>query len=57
MTNLITIQELAKKLDKPASTIRTWKTRGDIPQDVFFKIGGTVFVKEDKFNQWVENAS
>lgn len=57
MSNLITIQELAKKLDKPVSTVRTWKIRGNIPQDVFFKIGGTVFVKEDKFNQWVENAS
>lgn len=57
MANLITIQELAKKLDKPVSTIRTWKIRGHIPENVFFKIGGSIFVKEDKFNQWVENTS
>lgn len=56
MVNLITIKDLAKRLDKPESTVRTWKRNGVIPDKCFFKIGGTVFIKEDKLNEWVENS-
>ena len=52
--NLISIKKAAEILDKPESTIRTWKRRGSIPEDCFFKIGGTVFLKANKFQQWVD---
>jgi len=53
MDNLSTIKELAKNLGKPESTIRTWKRNGLIPVGCFFKIGGSVFVLVNKFNEWV----
>lgn len=53
MDNLITIKELAKNLKKTESTIRTWKRNGLIPAGCFFKIGGSVFVLVNKFNEWV----
>lgn len=53
MDNLMSIKELAKSLGKPESTIRTWKRNGLIPACCFFKIGGSVFVLVNKFNEWV----
>lgn len=55
MTDLISINDLAKELKKPVSTINTWRRRGDLPQEIFFKIGGTVFVKKAKFQDWIES--
>lgn len=57
MLDLITIKGLAEKINKPESTIRTWKRTGQIPKECFFKIGRTVFVREDKFNEWVETSA
>ena len=57
MSNLITLKEFAKRLGKPESTIRTWKGRGDLPEEIFFKIGSTIFVKENKFDEWVEKTA
>lgn len=54
MFNLITIKDFAKELGKPESTIRTWILRGDIPSYLCKKIGGTVFIKKDKFAEWVD---
>lgn len=54
-TNLISIKEAARILDKPESTVRTWKRTGAIPQECFFKIGGTVFLKTNKFQEWVDS--
>ena len=54
MFNLISIKEFAKGLNKPESTIRTWKRRGEIPSEIFKTIGGTVFIRVDKFQQWAE---
>ena len=53
MDNLMSIKELAKSLGKPESTVRTWKRNGLIPACCFFKIGGSVFVLVNKFNEWV----
>ena len=50
--NLITIKEFAKILDKPASTIYSWKDKGDLPAELFLQIGGTWFVKMNRFNEW-----
>ena len=57
MAKLITLKEFAKKLNKPESTIRTWKSRGDIPKELFFTIGSSVFIKEDLFDEWVEKTA
>lgn len=55
MGNLMILEEFAKQLKTPVSTVRTWKRRGDIPSECFLKIGGTIFVQIKKFNKWVEN--
>lgn len=55
MFGLMTIKDLAKELNKPESTIRTWKRRGDIPSSCFKEIGGTVFIRVKEFEKWLEN--
>ena len=55
MFDLITIKELAKELHKPESTIRTWKQRGELPPEIFKTIGGTIFVRAEKFREWVDS--
>lgn len=57
MENLISINEFAKQLKKPVSTVNTWRRRGNLPEELFKRIGGTVFVKKDKFLEWVESAA
>ena len=57
MFNLMTLKDFAKELNKPESTIRTWKRRGELPSFLFKEIGGTVFVRTEKFKEWVENDS
>lgn len=52
---LITLKEFAKQMNKPESTIRTWKRQGDLPENLFKKIGGDVFIKTEKFKEWVDN--
>lgn len=54
MFGLITLKEFSKLMKKPESTIRTWKRRGDIPEYLFKKIGGDVFIKIKMFEKWVE---
>lgn len=53
---LMTIKEFAQKMKKPESTIRTWKNRGDLPEELFKKIGGDVFIKVEKFKTWIETS-
>jgi uncharacterized protein YjcR len=53
MFNLIKLDDLAKELQTNVNTVKTWKRRGDIPPEVFHKIGGTVYVKENAFKEWV----
>lgn len=52
----MTIKEFAQKMKKPESTIRTWKNRGDLPEELFKKIGGDVFIKVEKFKTWIETS-
>lgn len=49
MFDLISLKDFAKELNKPESTVRTWKRRGDIPASVFKVIGSTVFVRMERF--------
>lgn len=55
MIGLITLKEFAKLLDKPESTIRTWKDRGELPAFLFKKVGGTVFVRENRIQEWIDS--
>lgn len=48
---ILSIKDFAKLIGKPESTVRTWRLRGDIPQDCFLVIGSTVFVKVNQFMQ------
>lgn len=53
MNNLITFNEFTKLLKANPNTVKSWKRRGDLPPEIFFKIGGTLYVLEDKFNDWI----
>lgn len=53
MNNLITFKEFVKRLNANTNTVKSWKRRGDLPPEIFFKIGGSLYVLEDKFNEWV----
>ena len=55
MFGLISLKDFSKELGKPESTIRTWKRRGELPDDLFKVIGNTIFVRVKKFEEWVEN--
>jgi hypothetical protein len=55
MLGLMTLKELSKELQKPESTIRTWRRRGDLPSSLFKEIGGTVFVRVEKLKEWIDN--
>ncbi len=54
MENLITFKEFVNKLKTNSNTVKSWKRRGDLPPEIFFKIGGTLYVLEDKFKKWVQ---
>ena len=53
MTNFITFKEFCTLLKANPNTVKTWKRRGDLPAKIFFKIGRTVYILKDKFEQWV----
>lgn len=54
--NLMSLKDLAKELGKPVSTINTWRIRNELPAELFIKIGSTVFVKVNKFKQWIDDS-
>lgn len=54
MFGLISIKKFADEMEKPESTIRTWKRRGDLPSFLFKKIGGDIFIKIERFKKWVD---
>ena len=53
MNNLITFKEFTKRLKANPNTVKSWKRRGELPPEIFFKIGGTLYILEDKFNDWI----
>ena len=55
MENLITLAVAAEKLNVAESTLRTWKRRGEIPSDCFKTIGTRVYLKKDKFEQFIDS--
>lgn len=54
---LISLAEFAKRLNIPTSTVRVWKMRGELPSFLFKKVGGTVFVRENRIQEWVDSDS
>lgn len=55
MFGLLKIKQAAEGLGVPESTLRTWKRRGDIPEECFKHIGGTLYVREKEFQEWIDN--
>jgi len=53
MTEFYTFEEFCKLLKANPNTVKTWKRRGNLPAKIFFKIGGTIYVLKDIFEQWV----
>lgn len=54
MSNLITFKEFTKLLKANPNTVKSWKKRGDLPPHIFFKIGGTLYVLQEKFEEWIK---
>ena len=42
--NIMKIKDFAKQIGIPESTVRTWRRRGEIPEQCFLVIGSTVSV-------------
>ena len=55
MTELITFKDFCKLLKANPNTVKTWKRRGALPQNIFFKIGGTLYVLKDSFEKWMQD--
>lgn len=54
MTELYTFKEFCTGVVKAnPNTVKTWKRRGDLPEKIFFKIGGTLYILKNKYEQWV----
>ncbi|MCD7779644.1 MAG: helix-turn-helix domain-containing protein [Candidatus Gastranaerophilales bacterium] len=54
---IMSLKEFAKSIGKPESTIRTWRRRAEIPDECFVEIGKSIFIKTEKFKNWLENTS
>lgn len=57
MIGLISIKKFAEQMDKPLSTIKTWRRRGELPEYLFKKVGGEIFVRTERIQEWVDSDS
>ena len=57
MINLIPIKQFAAELNKPLSTIKTWRRRGELPEYLFKKVGTEIFVRTERIKEWVDSNS
>lgn len=53
MTEFYTFKEFCEVLKANPNTVKTWRRRGNLPTKIFFKIGGSLYILKDKFEQWV----
>ena len=53
LVNIMKIKDFAKQIGIPESTVRTWRRRGEIPEQCFLVIGSTVFVKVNEFQAFI----
>ena len=51
--NIMKIKDFAKQIGIAESTVRTWRRRGEIPEQCFLVIGSTVFVKVNEFQAFI----
>ena len=54
MIDLILFNDFCKMINANPNTVKTWKRRGDLPAKIFFKIGGTLYILRDSFEDWVK---
>lgn len=54
MFGLMSIKSFAEDIEKPESTVYSWKNGGAIPLSCFKQIGGTWFVKIKEMQEWLE---
>ena len=55
--NIMKIKDFAKQIGIPESTVRTWRRRGEIPEQCFLVIGSTVFVKVEEGRKWISQVA
>ncbi|MBR6162410.1 helix-turn-helix domain-containing protein [bacterium] len=51
--DLMSIKDFAKEIGKPQSTIYSWRKNGILPPNVFFNIGGSIFVRVNEFMKFM----
>ena len=44
MISLMSLGDFAKLIKRPLNTLKTWKKRGELPEYLFKKVGGCVYV-------------
>ena len=55
MKELIRFETFCKEILKAnPNTVKTWKRRGDLPAKIFLKIGGTLYIRKDSFERWLD---
>ena len=55
--NIMKIKDFAKQIGIPESNVRTWRRRGEIPEQCFLVIGSTVFVKVEEVRKWISQVA
>jgi hypothetical protein len=56
MVGLISIEEFAKTyVHKKPETVRTWMRRGQLPEYLFKRTGGSVMVREHRIQEWIDS--
>ena len=53
-TDFWTFNEFCKVLKANPNTVKTWRRRKFLPEKIFFKIGGTLYILKDSFEKWVK---
>lgn len=56
---LLTANEVAEMFSVKVGTVKSWVSRGQLPEDVIFKIGsgkGTVRFKKSKLEDWINGS-
>ncbi len=51
---LLTFSEFCKILKANPNTVKTWRRRKDLPEKIFLKIGGTLYVIQEDFEKWIK---
>ena len=55
MISLMSLDDFAKLIKRPLNTVKTWKKRGELPEYLFKKVGGCVYVRENRIQEWIDS--